>query len=222
MAASSQMRAYEAIRRWILRGELAPEAPLSETQLAVQLELSRTPVREALKRLEHEGLVRSFPHRGTFVTAVSVQDILEIYQIREELEGMAARVAAEQMPSEASAALAAELDRAAAFVGEPFALEAAEGDRLFHRGVVDATRNSRLGSLLATIDDQMHRIRVISSRSAPWVAGTLVEHRRILECIVARDPQGAEALMRRHLQLARENAIRLVTPTTAVHRSAPR
>ncbi|WP_129678146.1 GntR family transcriptional regulator [Candidatus Chloroploca sp. Khr17] len=96
--------AYQQIRRRILDGELRPSSPLSEHQLAVTLQLSRTPVREALKRLEKEGLVRSIPSRGTFITELTAHDILEIYQVRECLESLAARIAAEQMsPSDIQA-----------------------------------------------------------------------------------------------------------------------
>src|SRR5437867_830283 len=89
-------QAYEEIRRRILEGEFQPSSPLSEHQLAATLQLSRTPVREAIKRLEKEGLVRSIPNRGTFIAELSAHDILEIYQIRERLESLAARIAAEQ------------------------------------------------------------------------------------------------------------------------------
>ena len=211
-ADSRQLQAYEAIRQQILQGELAPNLALSENQLAAQLTLSRTPIRAALKQLEHEGLVRSYPHRGTFVTAVSVQDILEIYQIREQLEGFAARVAAEQLPQHERATLQAELEQARAFVGLPYARESTDLDRSFHQRIVAAPRNSRLDAILATVDDQMYRIRLLSSRSAAWVSSTLEDHSAILACIAARDPQGAEQQMRRHLQRSCENAIQLVTP----------
>ncbi|HWO30095.1 MAG TPA: GntR family transcriptional regulator, partial [Candidatus Acidoferrum sp.] len=107
-----QARAYARIRDRIMEGELLPDEPLSEYQLAEQLKLSRTPVREALKRLEHEGLVRFVFNRGAFVEGLSVHDIVEIYQVREQLEGFAARLAAGEMPLEESSALDNELEQA--------------------------------------------------------------------------------------------------------------
>ena len=77
---------------------LPPSSPISEYQLAAALNISRTPVREAIKRLEEDGLVWSVPNKGTFVSELSAKDIMEIYQVRERLEGLAARIAAEQMP----------------------------------------------------------------------------------------------------------------------------
>ena len=88
---------YRKIREGILNGDFAPSTPLSEYQLASQFELSRTPVREALTRLEHEGMVRTVPGIGTLVSEITPHDIMEIYQVREQLESYAARVAAERM-----------------------------------------------------------------------------------------------------------------------------
>jgi len=92
--------AYQKIRHSILKGKWEPAAPLSEYQLAAQFKLSRTPVREALTRLEQEGMVRTVPGRGTFVSDLTPHDIMEIYQVREHLESFAARLAAEQMSAD--------------------------------------------------------------------------------------------------------------------------
>lgn len=205
-------RAYEEIRRRILEGELLPSSPLSEHQLAAALQLSRTPVREAIKRLEKEGLVRSIPSRGTFITELAAHDILEIYQVRERLESLAARIAAEQMDPAEVEALEQELafsERAAA-EGRSGAI--LESDVRFHKRIITATQNQRLGAILATLDDQMYRIRQILPRSAAWLDETLGEHRAIVARIRARDAAGAEQAMERHLRASCDRAVRLVLP----------
>ena len=205
-------RAYEEIRRRILEGELLPSAPLSEHQLAAALELSRTPVREAIKRLEKEGLVRSIRSRGTFITELTAHDILEIYQVRECLESLAARIAAEQMSSEEMQALERELAFSEMCATEGRNGETLESDIRFHKLLITATQNKRLGSILATLNDQMYRIRMILPRSAERLAETLREHHAIVEQIKARDTDGAEQAMEQHLRASCERAVRLVLP----------
>jgi len=205
-------QAYEEIRRRILEGELLPSSPLSEHQLAATLQLSRTPVREAIKRLEKEGLVRSIPNRGTFIAELSAQDIMEIYQVRERLEGLAARIAAEQMSTEDVQALEHEVALTASLSDEDRIGEIFQSDIRFHKLIIAATRNQRLSIILATLDDQMYRVRAILPRSADWLGATLRDHKAIVEQIKARDGKGAEQAMEQHLQLTCERAMRLVLP----------
>jgi DNA-binding GntR family transcriptional regulator len=205
-------RAYEEIRRRILEGELLPSSPLSEHQLATALHLSRTPVREAIKRLEKEGLVRSIPSRGTFITELSAHDILEIYQIRERLESLATRIAAEQMTLEEVEMLEQELAFSEWCATEGRDGEALESDVCFHKLIITATQNQRLGSILATLDDQMYRIRLLLPRSSGWLAEALHEHRTIVARIKARDGDGAERAMEQHLRAFCDRAVCLVLP----------
>jgi len=206
--------AYEEIRRRIMDGDLPPGAPLSEYQLAELLQVSRTPVREALKRLEHEGIVRSAPNRGAFVAELSLQDIMEIYQIREQLEGVAARIAAQSMPAADVQELEEELRRAAALAAKGHVRETFESDVHLHKQIIGATRNRRLVTILATLDDQVRRIRSMSPRTPGRLEATLREHNEIVARIKERDASGAEAAMRRHLQAACENAVHLIFPAS--------
>jgi GntR family transcriptional regulator, rspAB operon transcriptional repressor len=210
--ASRQGQAYAELRRRILEGELQPEAPLSEYQLAAQLRLSRTPVREALKRLEHEGLVRFVHNRGAFVAELSVRDIVEIYQVREQLEGFAARIAAQEMPSAEVGALEQELDRAQKFAAEGKTNATFESDVHLHKQIIQCTKNKRLVTFLAALEDQVHRVRVLSSKAPGRLKATLNEHREILDQIKRRDGAGAQQAMVQHLRAACENAVRLMMP----------
>jgi DNA-binding GntR family transcriptional regulator len=204
--------AYAEIRRRILEGEILPSSPLSEHQLATTLHLSRTPVREAIKRLEREGLVRSIPNRGTFIAELSAQDIREIYQVRERLEGLATRIAAEQMSAEAMQTLEHEVALTAAFAAEGRIGEIFQSDIRFHKLIIATTHNWRLSTILGTLDDQMYRVRAIFPRSADWLEATLRDHTAIVEGIKARDGKRAEQAMEQHLQSACERAMRLVMP----------
>ena len=209
---SLNQKAYVEIRRRILNGELSAETPLSEYQLAEELELSRTPVREAVKRLEREGLVQSIPNRGTFVAELTARDISEIYQVREQLEGFAARIAAETMSDEGIERIEKEISISNTLASEGRLIEILDLDIRLHKYIIASTQNSRLIALLGTLDDQMYRVRALFPRSPQWLEATLVEHTNIVEAIKAHDGWGAEKAMKAHLRTAREYAIRQSLP----------
>ena len=156
--------------------------------------------------------MRSIPNRGTFIAELSAQDIMEIYQVRERLEGLAARIAAEQMSTEDVQALEHEVALTASLSDEDRIGEIFQSDIRFHKLIIAATRNQRLSIILATLDDQMYRVRAILPRSADWLGATLRDHKAIVEQIKARDGKGAEQAMEQHLQSACERAMRLVLP----------
>jgi len=205
-------QAYAEIRRQILEGELLPASALSEHQLATTMHLSRTPVREAIKRLEKEGLVRSIPNRGTFISEISAHDIMEIYQVREGLESLAARIAAEQMRAEDVQALDREIALTSTLSAKGRIGDIFQSDVRFHKCIIGATHNDRLSSILATLDDQMCRVRTTLSRSPDWLATVMREHALIAERIKARDGKGAERAMKQHLRSACERSIRVALP----------
>jgi DNA-binding GntR family transcriptional regulator len=209
---SLNQKAYIEIRRRILNGELSVETPLSEYQLADELELSRTPVREAVKRLEREGLVQSIPNRGTFVAELTVRDISEIYQVREQLEGFAARIAAETMSDESIKRLEEEISILNTLATDGHLIEVVESDIRLHKHIIASTQNSRLIELLGTLDDQMHRVRALFPRSSQWLEATLADHAKIVKAIKARDGDAAEKAMKTHLRSAREYAVRQFLP----------
>jgi DNA-binding GntR family transcriptional regulator len=201
--------AYARIRSAILDLEFAPGAPLSETLLAQAFGISRTPVREALKLLEREGLVRAFPARGTFVAELSAADVAEIYEVRILLESFAASVAAARLTDEDLASLRDSVDAAQAAVGEQRVDEACLLDIRLHGSIVSATGNGRIKQILGQMDDQVHRIRLLASRDPERMRHTLDEHQEIVSALMARDAALADKLMRIHLSAARDNALRL-------------
>jgi DNA-binding GntR family transcriptional regulator len=210
-AGTLRAQAYRQIRERILDGTLPPAAPLSENQLSAALNLSRTPVREALSSLEREGLIRTVAGRGAFVAEITPLDIREIYEVREQLEGYAVRVAAARMSDGDIAAL----ERIVAETREAMAAganrDAWESDVTLHRKILDATQNRRLINILATLDDQMHRIRTMWTRTPVWQEDAMTEHEAIVAAIKRRDPDAAQAALARHLRGSCEHAIRHVT-----------
>lgn len=205
--------AYQKIRHCILSGDFAPGAALSEYQLAVQFHLSRTPVREALTRLAQGGLVRTVAGRGTFVAELTPHDIMEIYEVREQLECYAARIAAERLDTVGLSELENNIQQVRQIAASGYSQAAFHStDLSLHRIIVRSTQNNRLIAILSTLDDQMHRIRSIWPRTRQSFERVLVEHAAIVNCIVARDPNGAETAMRTHLRNSCEHGIRFLMP----------
>jgi DNA-binding GntR family transcriptional regulator len=204
-----QGRAYEAIRQGILDAHYAGGTLLSEYELARRIGVSRTPIREALSRLQQEGLVRSVARRGTFVAELTARDIIEIYELREQLEVFAAGAAAERMDMALAEELRDELDAVRAAPRVERIAAAREEDVHLHKQIIAAASNGRLTQILSTLDDQVHRIRFMALSGEPRIDATLGEHAGIIDAIIRRDREAAGEAMRRHLQAARQNAIQL-------------
>ncbi len=177
----------------IVLGVLKPGTKLGEAELAARYGVSRGPLREAIRRLESRKLLERIPHVGTRVASLELADLIEIYRVREALEGMAARLAAEQMTAAEVAGLWELLDFQHA------------GDLDFHYRIIQGSHNRTLIDLL--IGEIYHRVRMYRyqfSMTANRPRKALTEHRRIAEAIEARDGEMAELLMRRHISRARE------------------
>lgn len=201
-------RVCEQIVTAIVVGDIPPGQKISEPELARTYGISRGPLREAMRRLEALRLVERKPHVGARVVKLSAKELVEIYRVREALEGMACRLAAEFMPQEEIDSLRellheheqsiAQLDGRSYFQKE--------GDLDFHYRIVRGCRNSKLleflgGDLYHLV--RMYRYQFSVSSSRPKRA--LKEHHQIVDAIEARDPELAEMLMRRHIGAARKN-----------------
>jgi len=188
---------YEALRRNILDGELPPGHRLRSDVLANELKVSRTPVREALRKLETEGLVDA-SRSGLVVRQSSEEDLVEIFYLREALEGMAARLAAEN-------ATRAEIDELHALFEDMEAV-AARGDIAlvrkltgeFHLLVCRASHNKRLIQSLQGLLDHVRQAQSSTLYMPGRPADALKEHRALLRAIEKRDPDLAETLARQH------------------------
>lgn len=200
--------AFDCLQTAIVKGDLAPGDKIGELDLCSRFELTRGPLREALGRLESRGLLVRRPHAGVKVVSVSASELVELYRIREVMEGLAARQAAERMTDQEIADLKATLDAHETMIDEARgqAYYQAEGDYDFHHRIATGSRNTKLAQML--LGDlyymvRMYRYRLSTSAGRPHRA--LGEHRRIVEAIAQRDGELAEFLMKRHINAAREN-----------------
>jgi DNA-binding GntR family transcriptional regulator len=194
-------KAYAAIKDAILTVRLEPGMPLVESDLAQQLGISKTPIRDALQELEREGFVSRALYKGAQVTDVTVKDIVEVFQLRAVLEGFAARLVAPLFLDD-------ELDRISGILSSAEAalevgdrrLCSAEGRKL-HFAIIDKAEadNLRLASIIRNLDDHVLRFRILSDRISGRLDKSVVEHRRVLDALYRRDPLAAEQAMRNHL-----------------------
>lgn len=202
---------FRCIQSAIVRGEITPGSKISEPELARAYGISRGPLREAIRRLEGQRLLVRVPHAGARVVSLSPGELLELYEIRESLEGMACRLAAERMSEAEIDELRRVLDtheRDAAFqAGVGYYQQ--EGDFDFHYRIIQGSGNRTLSNLLCNELYQlvrMYRIQFSTMPNRPRQAFN--EHHRILDAIAERDGELAELLMRRHIAASKRNVER--------------
>jgi DNA-binding GntR family transcriptional regulator len=187
---------------------------ITEGALASRLGLSRTPVREAFGLLAAEGLIVVVPQRGSFVSQLRIDDLLEIYQIRTPLECMAARIAAETIDESALAVLDRLVNVEASGQGTRSAGESLEANFEFHRIIIECVRNRRLKALVGELQGQVHRARVLWPSTRRRLDETWKEHAELVLALRARDPDKAEQTMRTHLDRARASTLDRMLPVT--------
>lgn len=210
-------RVFEALQEAIVRGEIPPGSRVGETELALRFGTSRGPLREALRRLESRKLVERTPHVGIRIASLSHQALIELYYLREALEGMAARLAADNMtPAEVAGLkdLLAEHMRDEALQTDTAYFQQG-GDLDFHYRIIHGSHNTALIQLL--IGDLYHRIRMYRYQFSGYAnrpQKAFGEHQRIVEAIEAGDGDLAEMLMRRHVSSARQNIEKHLASTT--------
>ena len=208
---SLRQQAYTDIKRAILDSRYPPGALLSENQLADELQISRTPVREALRDLATAGLVRILPQRGIVVSELSVEDALEVYQLREQLECFAARLAAERLGPDDRAAFAREHQQALDHLAAGNERLAYDHSVLMHARIIAMARNSRLTQVMNLLADQTHRFGLLTLRNGR--AGPAIrEHGEIIDAISTGDAPLAADRMGRHLRADRDMVLTLILP----------
>lgn len=201
--------AYEVIRRGVLSGEFARGQRLREEELAALVGVSRTPVREALRRLNAEGLVDFTPNRGAKVTAWSERELEDLYEARALLEGFGARLAAVRITAEEITALheTAEEMAAVAEAGSGAADRLTELNGQFHRAIVRASRNTQLDTLVRGVMDVPLIYRTFQRYSPERLRASQSHHRELVEAFRAGDGEWAEAVMRAHILAARTTVL---------------
>lgn len=192
--------AYELLLDAIDEGVLPAGTRLRETELAERFQISRTPVREALKRLETLGLVTHEPHHGAVVTTLDHAQTVELYHMREVLEGSAAGLAAVHATSAELEILQEMVERDHRLVADARTLAAS--NRLFHRQIHRAARNRFLDAMLEHLRLSLTLLPGTTSGRAMRGAASVAEHAAIVSALAARDAEKAEALARQHIRNA--------------------
>lgn len=201
---SKKSIAYDYLKEQILSGRLKADDPISEVAVSKELEISRTPLREAMRELEQEGLLVSYPDRGCFVTKMTPYDVEEIYDLRSLLEIRALEKSIDRISDE-------ELDRLEQEFRE--AKESQDWDRMheadrdLHRLIVTRSGSRRLQQFIDILNTQTERIRRISGRKASRLEKSFREHLAILSAIRARDKEKAAEALAAHIRSVGRDAI---------------
>lgn len=196
--------AYEYIKNAILSYEIKPDSPISESALSEELSMSRSPIREALGKLESEGLVVTYPSRGSFATSLSPYDVEEVYELRLLFEKWAFSRSIYNISD-------AELDELQknfeiAYHDSDWVLFH-ETDRQLHSLIVDRAGRKRLTMFLRSLNQQVERIRLVSAKEPGRSQRSYEEHLQIIDCIRRKDIIKGEEVLDKHLRSVADSAI---------------
>ena len=209
---SLREQVYQALRKIILQGDLVSGERIVETKLAKQLNVSRTPIREAIGQLQREKLIVASPHGGFKVTTLSIQDAMELYDCRIALEQVAVADACkladlQQLQKLEKYVLAAEQIAQSS-------LESTDSERLleldyqFHRLIAYSSGNKWLLALLEQVFDKMALLRIQTTKHNPQVLEIRFEHRQVYEAIAQRNPDLAQKIIREHLTASKARVVK--------------
>lgn len=196
--------AYRYLKEAILSNELPPESPVREMEIAEKLKMSRTPIREAMRELEAEGLINSYPSRGSFVLSLTPYDVEEIYELRVLHELWALEKGFFRITD-------AELDYVQNAFDEAYANKDwkanHEADRLLHRIIIEKAGSKRLASFVKTLNTQIERVRYISAMGAGRLDESYREHSALIALMRSKDLIKCKEALRTHLQTVTKSAI---------------
>lgn len=190
----------ETLREAIRTGVLKPGERLMEIQLAEELGVSRTPVREAIRKLELEGYVIMMPRRGTYVANLSIRDVNEVFEIRTSLDSLASGLAAERITDEELERLERLLVLIGEYIEENDMDKIVETDMEFHDLLYQASRNTRLVGIIFNLREQLTRFRATSMAYPGRLKETLEEHTRIVEAIAQGNVELAQKAAEEHME----------------------
>ena len=200
-------QAYKELKRILLEHQIPQGGKLNEGELAGALGISRTPVREAINRLAKEGLVEIFPQRGAFVIRFSEEDVNELFLIRENLEGLAAYLAAEKMTGTDLTRLESCVEGFKEPYGKKDIQRYAREDFKFHQTIIKLSDARRLTTLISTLYDHIRIFRLTTMGLPDRMKVSLAEHDRLIEAFRRKDASEAESLMRRHIRHVRHGVM---------------
>lgn len=190
---------FHTLREAILKGELKPGERLMELQLAAKLGVSRTPIREAIRMLEQEGLAVTVPRKGAEVAKMTEKDMEDVLVVRAALDGLAVELACDNITEEQLEQLQNAERRFGNCIKNGELKKIAEADVEFHEVIYQATGNARLVTMLSNLREQMYRYRVEYLKDADNYPELLREHQAIVEGISKRDKKHVSEVMRSHV-----------------------
>ena len=206
--AGLRRRVFAIIEEAVLNGKYAPGEGLTESRLAGELGVSRTPIREALTQLEHEGLVQLVPNKGAVVTGISQKDIQDIFAIRMMIEGLAARWAAENIKEEELRELQEAIDLEEFYTSRGDIGRLMSLDSNFHQLLYRASKSRPLQHMLHSFHHSIQHARSQSIAAPGRAQQALKEHKAILQAIRERDGERAERITAEHIRNASLNLLK--------------
>ena len=196
----------EALKDAIVNGKLKPGERLMEQQVAEELGVSRTPVREAIRKLEIEGFIIIIPRKGAYVSDISLKDIAQVFEVRAAMEALAAGLAAQRIADDQMEKLERKLVEVKNAVDNSDLDNIIQFDTDFHEIIYDASRNDRLVQILNNLREQIQRYRTASLASPGRLKDTLREHQELVDAISTRNVALAQKVAKEHIENA-ENTI---------------
>lgn len=190
---------FNTLRQAILKGELKPGERLMEIQLADRLGVSRTPIREAIRKLELEGLVLMIPRKGAEVAQISEKSLRDVLEVRRSLEELAIELACRRMSAEEIVQLEHAQNDFREAIKEGNTMKIAELDENYHHVIYNGTGNDKLIQLLNNLREQMYRYRFEYIKDADKHQILVLEHERILTAVRGRDITEAKSAIREHI-----------------------
>lgn len=201
---------FDTLRQAIIVGELKPGERLMEVQLAQKMGVSRTPVREAIRKLELEGLVEMLPRKGAHVADLSVKDIMDVLEVRATMDGLASSLSAVRIKDDEIKVLRHLLDQFISYVEKENLQGSIKKDVEFHDVIYHSSRNDKLIQISNNLREQVQRFRVIYLKDYSSSKELIKEHEAILDAIVRRDPEAAMKAAQIHIKNQEEAIIRSV------------
>ena len=199
---------YEQLKRQILTGRITPGTRMMEVELADEMGVSRTPVREAIRKLEKEGLVTIEPRRGAYASDISVKDMVDTREVREDLEGLAAALAAERMTEEQIDELVKITEGYSEAILNSDTEKIIHYDEKFHKHIVSCSGNKTLIQLSEIVQELALRFRYIYYDDFSRYENMPVEHRQIIAAITSGDADTARMSADSHVKKLKEFVIR--------------
>lgn len=196
---SARDHVYETLKKNIILLKLEPGQSVTETEIAEALSVSRTPVREAFVRLSQEGLLETYPQRGTIVSLIDLERVDEARFMRRTLEKAVMKIACSSFPQELIFELRSNLALQELCLQEKNFLKLFELDEEFHKVIYKACRKERIWDLISQINADFKRIRVLKLSLGIRVGEVVDQHKRIAECIFSHDNAHVEGLIDEHL-----------------------